>query len=213
MAILFYDTETTGLPDRRLPLNHPKQPHLVQLACLLTDDDGTERASLSIVVNPGVLIPPEVSAIHGITDAIADQFGVASNTAVAMFDRLAERASLIVAHNIRFDWALMETAWARLPKPRSLEEAHGARRRVCTMEEACPVVNLPPTERMRAAGMNRPKSPKLEECIQHFFGERLDGAHDALVDVRACARVFFHLRTLRDGASAQRQLRREGADA
>jgi DNA polymerase-3 subunit epsilon len=44
-------------------------------------------------------------------------------------------------------------------------------------------------------GMMQPKPPKLEECIQHFFSEELPGAHDALIDARACARVYFHLKT------------------
>lgn len=42
--ILFFDTETTGLPDRYTPLNSDRQPHCVQLAALLMEDDGTERA-------------------------------------------------------------------------------------------------------------------------------------------------------------------------
>ena len=49
---------------------------------------------------------------------------------------------------------------------------------------------------MRAAGFNKPKSPKLEECIEHFFGEKLSGAHDAMVDVGACKRVYFNLKAL-----------------
>ncbi|AOW48412.1 3'-5' exonuclease family protein [Acetobacter ascendens] len=64
----------------------------------------------------------------------------------------------------------------------------------CTMDAAAPLVNLPPTARMIAAGIDKPKAPKLEECIKHFFNEELKGAHDAMVDVRACARLFFHLR-------------------
>jgi len=49
---------------------------------------------------------------------------------------------------------------------------------------------------MLAAGFTKPKPPKLEECIRHFFNEELDGAHDAMVDVRACRRVYFHLQTM-----------------
>ena len=64
------------------------------------------------------------------------------------------------------------------------------------MTSAAPIVNLPPTDRMRAAGRTGPKSPKLSECVQHFFSEEMIGAHDAMVDVRACARVFFHLKSL-----------------
>ena len=203
--ILFFDTETTGLPDFRAPMDDPIQPHLVQLACLLTDDDGTERASLSLIVNPGVPIPAGASAVHGITDLIADRAGVFNDTAVAMWHRLAERADLLVAHNIRFDWAIMEAAHARLSdRPQlnlmKMDTAHANRPRFCTLDAAAPIVNLPPTERMVAAGFNKPKPPKLEECVKHFFGETLEGAHDALVDVRACARVFFHLKQIKEAA-------------
>jgi DNA polymerase III subunit epsilon len=194
--ILFFDTETTGLPEFVRPLDDDRQPHLVQIACLLTDDDGTERASTNLIVNPGVPIPEGAARVHGITDAIADRCGVPSSTAVAMWNKLAERADLIVAHNIKFDITLMKIAWARQfgADGPAYEKRHGNRAQFCTMERSSPIVNLPPTARMLAAGFNKPKPPKLEEAILHFFQETLEGAHDALVDVRACARVYFHMK-------------------
>lgn len=199
--ILFFDTETTGLPIWGTPLDNPAQPHIVQLAMLLADEDGTERASASVIVNPQVPIPERAAAIHGITDEIADRAGIFTPTAVALFDRLAERADLIVAHNINFDIYLIRVAWERAliangNKGRAWDVAHGGRQRYCTMEAARSVVNIPPTEKMLRSGFTKAKPPKLEECIRHFFGEEMAGAHDALVDVRACARVFFHLRAL-----------------
>jgi len=63
------------------------------------------------------------------------------------------------------------------------------------MTAAAPIVNIPPTPKMLAAGFNKPKSPKLEECIKHFFGEELPGAHDAMIDVIACRRIYFHMKS------------------
>lgn len=59
---LFFDTETTGL----------KSPHIVQLAALLTEEDGRECARLNVIIQPeGWTIPDEAAAVHGITTDIA----------------------------------------------------------------------------------------------------------------------------------------------
>lgn len=192
--ILFFDTETTGLVDYRMPESHEWQPHLVQLAMLLTEDDGTEVSSVSIVVDPGVDIPLAASSVHGITTDKAKRCGLSAPVAVAIFERMLRKASIVVAHNIKFDCLVMITQWARhslttIP----LNRVFGDKKKICTMEAALQIVNLPPTERMLAAGIEKPKPPKLSECIQHFFGEELEGAHDALVDVHACKRVYFKL--------------------
>lgn len=193
--ILFFDTETTGFVQDRLPVDHPDQPYIVQLAAELTEDDGEPVAGFSFIIDPGIgeiTIPAKASDVHGITDERAVALGVSSEFALGAFTHLYQRADLVVAHNIKFDRAVIETAISRhyrkiMPLRKPL---------FCTMEAATPIVNLPPTERMIAAGFNKPKPPKLEECIRHFFDENLEGAHDALIDVRACSRVYFHLKSL-----------------
>jgi DNA polymerase-3 subunit epsilon len=190
--ILFFDTETTGFLDDRLPIDHEAQPYIVQLAAQLCEDGGTPVAGFSFIVAPGVPIPERAAAVHGITDEKSMQFGVSAEFAMSAFTHLYRRADLVCAHNIKFDKGVMEVAIARhygrtMPLRKPL---------FCTMEAASPIVNLPPTERMLAAGFTKPKPPKLEECIRHFFDEELDGAHDAMVDVAACRRVYLHLAKL-----------------
>lgn len=190
--ILFFDTETTGFLDDRLPIDHEAQPYIVQLAAQLCADDGDPIAGFCFIVAPGVPIPERAAAVHGITDAKAVQFGVSAEFALSAFTHLYQRADLVCAHNIKFDKGVMEVAIARhygktMPLRKPL---------FCTMEAASPIVNLPPTDRMRAAGFDKPKPPKLEECIQHFFNEKLEGAHDAMIDVTACRRVYLHLKSL-----------------
>lgn len=191
-AILFFDTETTGLPDDRLPIDHDQQPHLAQIAAQLRKPDGAIIGAFSLIVDPGVPIPEGASNIHGVTTEIAQKFGVKNQTAAGMFAHFCRRASLIVAHNSKFDVGVMSTAMARA----GVDAVHVEMPTYCTMEAASPIVNLPPTDRMKAAGFDKPKPPKLEECIDHFFGEALEGAHNALIDVEACARLYFHLKTL-----------------
>lgn len=192
--IIGFDTETTGLPDFKARSTDPAQPHLVQLALVICDDDGNESSTRSVLIKPnGWTISPEVTAIHGITHERAMDEGIHEDQAVALFVVTQGRASLRIAHNESFDRRIIRIAMARAGYERDFIEAIEARPSYCTCNTAKPIVNLPPTQRMTDAGMTGPKPPKLEECIRHFFGEDLPGAHDALVDARASVRIYQHL--------------------
>jgi DNA polymerase-3 subunit epsilon len=200
--ILFWDTETTGLPDFRAPSDAPQQPHLVQMALVLCEPTGAEVEAHSVIIRPdGWVIPDEIAKIHGITQEIALERGIPETDAVVMFLAAIGKADIRVAHNESFDRRIMRIAMLRSGISRDQIEAIEARPSFCTCTTAGPIVNLPPTDRMRAAGFTKPKPPKLAECIKHFFGEELPGAHDALIDVRACARIYFHMISLKGQAA------------
>lgn len=191
MRILIFDTETSGIPRDHLSATDPQQARVVQLAAAMFHDR-REVASIDLVVNNGIEIHEEASKIHGITTEMATEFGIAPQGAGGIFWRLAAKSDLLVAHNVAFDLRMLglmsqQAGLADLPKLLAQKPAR------CTCEAAAPIVNLPPTERMIAAGFNKPKAPKLEECVRHFFGEELVGAHSAAADVRACARVYWKL--------------------
>lgn len=199
--IVGFDTETTGLPDFKARSTDPAQPHLVQIALVVCDDDGNEASSRSVLIKPnGWTISPEVTAIHGISHERAMDEGIHEEQAVALFVVTQGRASLRVAHNEMFDRRIMRIAMARAGYERDFIEAIEARPSYCTCNAAKPIVNMPPTEAMLAKGMNGPKPPKLTECIKHFFDEDLAGAHDALTDARACMRIYTHLQVIKVAA-------------
>lgn len=184
--ILFFDTETSGFPKRNLPHNHPDQPSLVQLAALAYDTNGTERAAFNFIVEQSEEVPESAAKVHGITKAISQDSGLPLLTVLEPFDRLWRRAGLYVAHNLQFDMAIMEIAYARARVWKMLKPQANAM--CCTMQITTPLMKLP-----HKNGGPGYKWPKLEEAHHHYFNERLEGAHDALVDVRATARLFFHL--------------------
>lgn len=180
--ILFFDTETTGKANFKLPHFHESQPRLVQLGALLTDFNGKELSSIDLVINPQIEISVETSNIHGITTEIARACGVMEQTAVAAFEDLASRAHTIVAHNDDFDHLIMRAAAHR----QGITDSAILRpRRFCTMKATTNLCKLP-----SGWGGNY-KWPKLSEAYRHCFNEELLGAHNAMVDVRACARIFF----------------------
>ena len=171
---------------------------------MLTEDDGTEIACVNLTVRPdGWKIPPEATSAHGITTERALQIGVPLTLVVACFTNLRAIATELVAHNIDFDQRIMRYAMARVKAMTGKAPAHsGPGKITCTLRMATPIVNLPPTPKMVAAGFNKPKPPQLGECYQHFFGEKLQGAHDALVDVRACKRIHRHMLNLATSTAA-----------
>lgn len=192
MLFEFYDTETTGFPNDRLPDDHPDQARLMQIAGILADDTGKELACLNFTValEPGNRLPsPEAVATHGITPEAANRIGIKERWAVATFLAQAAKADYVVAHNEQFDRRIVTMAKVRHQIPIDLPS-----RGLCTCQTAAPIVNLPPTEKMLRAGFNKPKNPNLAETYRHFFGRDFDGsAHDALSDVRACKDIFFKL--------------------
>jgi DNA polymerase-3 subunit epsilon len=187
-VILFFDTETSGMINRKLPAEDPSQPRLVQLGALLTEPNLKPRAEISLLVeSEGTKFHPKAVEVHGITEAMADESGVPMLVALALFSNLCRRAELVVAHNMDFDAGIMATQYHRVGKPNPLEFPH--LKLECTMKALTPVLKIP-------GRFKDYKWPSLDESHRHFFNEGVEGAHDALADVHACARVWQGLHAL-----------------
>jgi DNA polymerase-3 subunit epsilon len=194
--ILFFDTETTGLADFNARARDPKQPHIVQLAAILTDDEGRAREEHNIIVKPdGWEIPKEASDYHGITQDIALQFGLLEKQVAEIFLAMLKRAGLLVAHNLMFDKFIARIAMRRYELIADADDQWWKTFPIfCTMKAMTNVCKIPPTEAMRATGRNGFKNPKLQEAYQTAFGKPFEGAHDAMADIRACKELYFWLK-------------------
>jgi len=193
-VILVFDTETSGFVQHGLPYDHPQQCHLVELGAILAEDDGTERACLSMIVKPdGWTIPPDAAAIHGITQEMALRCGVEVAFVVCAFANLLDNATLALAYNMPFDKDVMSLELLRLGEQRPVEWPTDIGFEDI-LDSVTPVVDMPPTRRMLASGRTGPKKPKLGEAYRHFFGEELESAHSALADARAALKVWLRVR-------------------
>jgi DNA polymerase III subunit epsilon len=188
---LAFDTETTDIPRPSFAPDHASQPCLLQFAGILFDESGAELDRLVTMVRPGpdASLSPHAYAAHGISLEYAFHIGVEVSQVLNWFLAAATRSTCIIGHNVQFDLQMMAIVAARA----SEDGWSTPPRTFCTMAHSTPMLNLPPTPRMVAAGRYHPKSPTLSECIEHFFGEKHSGAHDAEADVRACIRIFRHL--------------------
>lgn len=182
---LFFDTETTGKADFKASHESPLQPYIVQLGAVLTEDDGTERVSIDLIIKPdGWKITDEVAAIHGITTDMAERCGVPLFSAASVFNNMLAQADTLIAHNIDFDRMMMRASFFRIGKP--FTEAGKAF--YCTMKAATNICRIP--------GNYGFKWPTLQEAHRHFLKDGFEGAHSAMVDVLACKRVYFALNPL-----------------
>ena len=182
---LFFDTETTGIPKNyKAPISDlDNWPRLVQLAWFLMDDAGREISSQNRIIKPeGFAIPLAASAVHGITTARALEEGVDLGLALSEFAGALDNSKMLIAHNLSFDEKIMGAEFLRA----KISSEIMFWPRVCTMHSSTDYCEIP--------GNYGYKWPKLMELHEKLFGEGFDGAHDALADVRACARCFFELR-------------------
>jgi DNA polymerase III subunit epsilon len=186
---LAFDTETSDLCLEREKPDHPGQPHVVELGCVLYDHENAERTTVNVIIRPtGWTIAPKAQETHGISLEMAYDLGIPAMVAMAMFSNLVKQADRTCGHNITFDLKVMMAEFHRIGRPFPPTNPR------CTKDLAEPVLKLPPTERMKATGMGHKfKSPTLTECVRFLFDEELVGAHGALADARACGRVLFEL--------------------
>lgn len=182
---IFFDTETTGLPQFNEPSEGENQPHIVQLASHLVDIESQRIIqSLDVIVKPdGWVIPEEVSNIHGITTEYALQVGIPEKQALELFLSLWSGRKRI-AHNTTFDNRIIRIATKRFCSE-DVIDAWALGEYECTGLITKPIMQLPPKGRYGY------KMPKLSEAYLHFFGKELENAHTAIADVNACMEVYF----------------------
>ena len=188
---IFIDCETSDLPARwNAPVTHLSNwPRVVQLAWILCDDTATEREAQCHLIKPdGFKITYSAFQVHGITTDHAIEHGVKLSQVLNSFENAMQRAEQVVAHNIQFDASCLGAEFLRAKKKNPFNRIMQR----CTMRES--------TEYCRISGRrgsNGYKWPRLEELFTRLFSKKLQNAHDAAADCRACMECFYRLRELK----------------
>ncbi|MCR9153331.1 MAG: DNA polymerase III subunit alpha [Bacteroidetes bacterium] len=181
---LIFDTETTGLPIRDdAPLSDfDNWPRAVQIAWQLHDEKGQLVEAKDFVIKPeGFDIPFNAAKVHGITTAVAEEYGIALEEAMAEFSKAVEKTTFLVGHNVQFDNNVLGCEYLRLEQKNLLE----GKKVLDTGEETREYCQLP------GGRGGQFKMPKLEELYEKLFGHKFAEAHNAAADVEATARSFF----------------------
>lgn len=187
---IIFDLETTGIPAR--------------IQCGLMPDywmhdayDGARMVSIAwrvlgpapdfdvikdeyrVVYPNGFTVPPQATAVHGISHQDAEHDGV--QLATVLDDLLEDlaRCDVIVAHNAQFDLSVLRSELSRMGRRDAIELTF-RKHVVCTMKDG-------------RAACRLPRIPKLGDLFRTLTGRELVGAHDARMDVDACAACYASL--------------------
>jgi DNA polymerase III epsilon subunit-like protein len=183
--VLIFDTETTGLPEKKAKwdVDYMEFPHIVQLAWI----HGCKEEN-HIIRPEGWEIPQETVEIHGITTEYALEHGEPFAAVVDMFIQDCHDAGLICGHNIYFDTSFVKANILRelgreYYEANDVESALHKGKRIDTMRATVKWVDA-----RTPSGMK--KWPKLEELYSRCFPGETYPAHDAMEDVKAVARCL-----------------------
>ncbi len=182
--ILFFDTETTGLPDDwNAPITDLENwPRIIQIAYLLCDYDEKEIEKGDYLIKPnGFFIPKEATAVHGITIEKALDEGVEIEIVLEELKSVIANADYLVAHNISYDKNVLGAEFLRNGMQNFLED----KELICTMESA--------TNFCAIRGPYGFKWPTLSELHLTLFGTTFEGAHNASKDIDITAKCFWQL--------------------
>jgi len=157
--LVFIDVETTGL--------NPYSDRIVEFSILKIHPDGSEDYK-SYRVNPGIPIPSEATAIHGITDADVADEPLFRQYAKSIRDFL-EDCDIAGFNVIRFDLPCLETEFARSEVEFSRQGRYLVDSQVIYHQ----------------------RDPRnLKTAYQKYCNKEMEGAHSAEGDAKAAAEVL-----------------------
>ncbi|MGO1435649.1 MAG: 3'-5' exonuclease [Canibacter sp.] len=167
-TIAAFDTETTGV--------NPHEARIVSASIVLVTANGVVSERYDWLINPGIPIPPQASAVHGITTEVAEVSGMRPDIAIAQIvERLfamLERGFPIAAYNAPFDLTLL----------REEAKRHGVDWPDVVSPVIDPLIIDKQVDRYR-------KGKRQLALVAEHYGVTLDNAHDAGSDAISTAHI------------------------
>ncbi|GAB2933622.1 exonuclease domain-containing protein [Streptomyces sundarbansensis] len=172
-TLVGFDLETTG--------TDVENDRIVTAALVRLEPDGTVAEQRTWLLDPGVVIPEQASAIHGIGTEHARKHGARPVSAVeeiarAVAEVLCSDVPLVVM-NARYDLSLLDRECRRYGLSSVEERVGGAPSPVID-----PLVIDKHVDKYR-------KGKRALQALCDHYGVTLDGAHEASADAVAAVRV------------------------
>lgn len=174
------DIETTGLPRKRKAdfkdLSTFDPARIVSLCYFLVEDNHTIAQVGNYIIKPdGFTISPSATAIHGISNDFAMNYGM---PIVSVLQNLNEKMNLchtVVCHNTDFDITIVKSEMYRYGITMNVFEKVTS---FCTMMEGMKIMKVG-------------KFPRLIALYSYLHpGCEMDNAHNAYFDTLHCWRCY-----------------------
>lgn len=171
--LVAFDLETTG--------TDVETDRIVTAALVRLEPDGSVSRERTWLIDPGVVVPEQASAIHGISTDHARRHGVPAPAAIeeiteAVAEVLRPGTPLVVM-NARYDLSLLDRECRRYGV-----ESVGERLGEVPSPVIDPLVIDKHVDKYR-------KGKRALQALCAYYGVPLDDAHDARADAVAAARV------------------------
>ena len=160
MKILTIDLETTGLD--------PSRDRIIEIGFIIEEENSGQRESFEAVVNPGMSIPAESTAIHGIKNADV----VGKPDLKSVWDRVAKAVNdcdVLAGYNVGFDLKVLMAEGRRISSPLPLHS-----KKIVDMQ--------------KIFFHHEPRT--LSAAVRFYCDKDIENAHRALGDVEATVDVF-----------------------
>lgn len=158
MKPIYYDTETTGV--------RPEKDRIIEIAAF----DPTDNRTFQSFVKPGISIPADATAIHGITDEMVADAPTFDEVGKSFMEFCEGPVALIAHNNEAFDRHFLSNEYKR-----------------CSLE--MPAWTM--VDSLKWARRYRPDLPRHTlQFLRQIYGIAENQAHRALDDVMVLYQIF-----------------------
>lgn len=188
MNKIIFDTETTGIPQRKGFNNyfHPRElvrynsSRIVQIAYIILDKNNNEIKKYSAIIKPDNFFI-ENSHIHNISQDKAESEGIDFKDMISIFYNDLKNCDTIVAHNLSFDINILLSECYRYGFETIVDEIN-LKKQYCTMLKAKEILLEKDS-----------KYPRLIELYNYIYNEQWTQIHDATDDCIKCQKCYLKL--------------------
>lgn len=177
---LILDTETSSLPDYKMPADHPDQPRLAAITMIICDANLEATSTYTRFIKPdGWVLDPGAAAVNKLTLERLEAEGVRVDEVLNMYTAYIDQGFAVAAFGAQFDCKIMRGELRRA----LIDDRFEKTKNFCIMRKS------PRVKKLNGKG----GWPGLVDICAHY-GIDLSDAHTSLGDAMAALQVMRRLK-------------------